>query len=98
MKMGVDCEVLTKTKVTNNKYPRCESGFNVISLKAASHSQEGVALLWNKGHASFKVKAVNIVTPNLLTFQLVTGYKHFYAMGMYIPLNNTTGVDALHAA
>jgi hypothetical protein len=39
-----------------------------------------------------------VVTPNLLTFQLVTGYKRFYVMGISIPLNDTTGVDALRAA
>ncbi len=26
------------------------------------------------------------------------GYKQFYVMGTYIPPNDTTGVDALHAA
>ncbi len=39
-----------------------------------------------------------MVTPNLLTFQLVTRYERFYVMGIYIPPNNTTGVDALWAA
>jgi hypothetical protein len=39
-----------------------------------------------------------VVTPNLLTFQLITGYEQFYVMGIYIPPNNTTGVDALWAA
>jgi hypothetical protein len=73
--MGVNCAVLTKVKITNNKYPRCTSGFKVILLEATSHSQGGVALLWNKGRASFEVKAANILTPNLLTFQLVTGYE-----------------------
>ncbi len=96
--MGVNCAVSTKVKITNDKYPRCASGFKIIPSKGTSHSQEGVALLWNKGHASFEVKAANIVTPNLLTFQLVTGYEQFYVMGTYIPPNDTTGVDALCAA
>jgi hypothetical protein len=89
--MGVNCAVLTKVKITNNN-PRCTSGFKVISSKVPSHSQGGIALLWNKGHASFKVEAAKIVIPNLLTFQLITGYKQFYLMGTYIPLNDTTGV------
>jgi hypothetical protein len=57
-----------------------------------------MALVWKEGHSSFEVEAAPVVTPNLLTFQLVTGYKQFYVMGIYIPLNNTTGVDALRAA
>jgi hypothetical protein len=44
------------------------------------------------------VEAACIVTPNLLTFQLVMGYKRFYLMGIYIPPNDTTGVYALCAA
>ncbi len=82
-------------KITNNKYPRCASGFKIILLTETSHSQVGIALLWNKGHASFNVEVAKIITPNLLTFQLVTGYEQFYMMGIYIPPNDTTGVDAL---
>ncbi len=68
--------------------------FKVISSKAMSHSQGWIALLWSEGHASFKVEAAK----NLLTFQLVTGYKRFYVMGTYIPPNDTMGVDALCVA
>ncbi len=96
--MGVNCAILTKVKIINDKYPRCASGFKVFLLKATNHSQGGIALLWNKGHASFEVKAVDIITPNLLIFQLVTGYKRFYVMGIHIPPNDTTGLDALCAA
>jgi hypothetical protein len=39
-----------------------------------------------------------MVTLNLLTFQLITGYERFYVMGIYIPPNDTMGVDALWAA
>ncbi len=95
--IGVNCAVLTKVEIANNKYPRCVSRFKVILSKGASHSQGGGALLWNKGRASFEVKATNIITPNLLTFQLVMGYKQFYVMGIYIPPSDTTGVDALRA-
>jgi hypothetical protein len=85
--MGVNCADLTEVKIMNGKYPRCTSGFKIISSKATSHSQGGIALLWNKGHACFEVEAAKIVTPNLLTFQLVTGYKRFYVMGIYISPN-----------
>jgi hypothetical protein len=97
--MGVNCAVLTKVKIMNDKYPRCATRFKVISSKATSHSQGGIALLlWNEGHASFEVEAAKIVTPNLLTFQLVTGYDQYYVMGTYIPPNDTVGVDVLRGA
>jgi hypothetical protein len=54
--MGVKCVVLTEMKIMKDNYPRCTSGSKVILLKAMSHSQGGVALLWNKGHASFEVR------------------------------------------
>jgi hypothetical protein len=66
--MGANCAVLTEVKITNDKHPRCVSRFKIISSKATSQSQGGIARLWNEGHASFEVKAAKIVTPNLLTF------------------------------
>jgi hypothetical protein len=51
--------------------------------------------MWKESHQFFEVEAATAVTPNLLTFQLVTGYERFYVMGIYILPNDTTGVDAL---
>ncbi len=45
----------------------------MIALEATSPQQGGIALLWTAGHQYFEVKAVKIVSPNVLTFQLVTG-------------------------
>jgi hypothetical protein len=98
VQMGVNCAVLSKMRVTKDKYPRLALGFKVILSKATSHSQGGITLLWNEGHASFEVEVVNIVTPNLLSLQLVTGYEQFYMMVIYIPPNNTLGVDTLCVA
>ena len=70
--MGVGCCVLTKTKLTNNRYSKTTSGYCVILSKATSPQQGGVALLWEEGHQDFEVEAVTIISPNLLTFQLVT--------------------------
>ena len=96
--MGVGCCVLTETKLTNNRYPKTTSGYRVISSKATSPHQGGVALLWEEGHQDFEVEAVTIVSPNLLTFQLVTGEDRYFVMGVYIPPADTTGVDDLRVA
>jgi hypothetical protein len=98
VQMGAGCAILTEVKITTDKYPKYASGYTIISSKATSHSQGGIALLWKEGHNSFKVEAAKVVTPNLLTFQLVSGYERFYVMGIYIPPNDTTGVDALRMA
>jgi hypothetical protein len=99
--MGVGCCVLTEAKLTDNQYPKTTSGYRVILSKATSPQQGGVALLWEEGHQDFEVKAVTIVSPNLLMFQLVTGEERgerYFVMGMYIPPGDTTGVDDLRTA
>jgi hypothetical protein len=96
--MGVGCCVLTETKLTNDQYSRTVSGYHVILLQATSPQQGGFALLWEEGHQDFEVKAVTIASPNLLTFQLVTGEERYFVMGAYIPPADTTGVDDLCVA
>ena len=96
--IGIGAAILTEMKITDDRYPKLTSGYKVILLKAMTNKQGGIALVWKEGHSSFEVEAARVVTPNLLTFQLVTGYKRFYVMGIYIPPNNTTEVDALRAA
>jgi hypothetical protein len=97
--MGVGCAVLTETKLTNDWYPKFVSGYRVISSKAASPHQGGVALLWRElEDQGFLVEAAHIASPNILTFQLVTGEDRFFVIGAYIPPTDTTGVDDLHAA
>jgi hypothetical protein len=71
--MGVGCAVLTETKLTNDRYPKHVGGYHVIASKAASPQQGGIVLLWTAEHRDFKVEAVKIASPNVLTFQLVTG-------------------------
>ncbi len=70
----------------------------MIALQATSPQQGGIALLWTAGHHDFEVEAVKIASPNVPTFQLVTGGVHFFVMGAYISPADMTGVDDLHAA
>jgi hypothetical protein len=70
----------------------------VISSKATSPHQGGVALLWEEGHQDFVVEAVTIASPNLLTFQVVTGEECYFVMGAYTPPADTKGVDDLRVA
>ena len=85
VQMGVGLAVLTKTKLTDDRHTRLASGYKVLASKAASHNQGGIALLWKENHTGYEVESVCIVTPNHLTFQLATGSKQFYCMGIYIP-------------
>jgi hypothetical protein len=96
--MGVGCTVLTKTKLTDARYPKHVEGYHVIASKATSPQQGGIALLSTAGHQDFEVEAVKITSPNVLTFQLTKGGVRFFVIGAYIPPADMTGVDDLRAA
>jgi hypothetical protein len=96
--MGIGLAILMEKKVTDDCHPRLMSGYQILSSKAASHNQGGIALLWKENCGDYEVELVRIVTPNLLTFQLVTGNERFYCMGVYIPPTDMMGVEDLWAA
>ena len=73
--MGVGCALLTEVKIMDKKYPKFASGYQIILSKATSHNQGGIALMWKESHQFFEVEAAMVVTPNLMTFHLVTGYE-----------------------
>jgi hypothetical protein len=83
--MGIRAAILMEMKITDNRYPKLTLGYKVILSKARTNKQGGIALVWKEGHSSFEVEAARVVTPNLLTFQLIAGYERFYVMGVYIP-------------
>jgi hypothetical protein len=96
--MGVGCVVLTNTKLTNEQYSRVCFGISGDHFEGSRPPQGGIAVLWKPGHWVFEVKAIHTASPNILTYQLVTGGDQFFVMGAYIPPADTTGVDDLHAA
>jgi hypothetical protein len=75
VQMGVGLAVLMEIKVTDDCHPHLASGYKILTLKAMSHNQGGIALLWKENHGEYKVESARICMPNLLTFQLVTGDK-----------------------
>jgi hypothetical protein len=96
--MGVGLAVLAETKLTDDRYTCLASGFKILASKAMSHNQGGIALLWKENHPGYEVESARIATPNLLTFQLITGDERFYCMEIYIPPSDTMGVEDLRAA
>jgi hypothetical protein len=95
--MRVGCTVLIETKLTKERYLRFILGYHVIASKAASPHQGRIAVLWRPGHWDFEVEVVHLASPNILTFQLVTGGVYFFVMGAYVPPADMTGVDDLRA-
>jgi len=84
--MGVGCAILSEMKITDDRYARMTSGYKMLLTKAPSKHKGGIALLWQPDHEGFEVETTRVVTPNLITFQLVvTGDEQYYVMGIYIP-------------
>jgi hypothetical protein len=90
--MGVGIRILLKTKVTNDQYSKSLLGYQVLVSKVASPHQGGIGLIQREDHDGFEVKAVWPLTPNLLSFQLITGNERYYVMRIYIPPNCMMGV------
>ena len=78
--MGVGCAIMSEMKITDDRYTRMTSGYKVLSTKAPSKHKGAIALLWQPDHEGFEVEATRVVTPNLITFQLVTGDERYYDM------------------
>jgi hypothetical protein len=73
--MGVGIGFLTRTKVIDNRYSKSLLGYKVLVSKSASPHRGGIGLIWREDHDGFEVKAVQPLTPNLMSFQLVMGNK-----------------------
>ncbi len=97
-KMGVRCVVLLEMNSTNNPYACTKLGYKVFLTKAPNKHQGGIALLWQLDHEAFEVEAARIVTPNFISFQLVTDGERYYIMGIYISPHNTEGGEDLWVA
>jgi hypothetical protein len=97
-KMGAGCAVLLEIKITDDCYARMMSGYKILATKVPSKHQGGIALLWKLDHELFEVEAARIMTPNLITFQLVMGDEQYYIMGIFIPPNDTAEGEDLWAA
>ncbi len=85
--LGADLEILMETKVTDGIYTQKLSGYSVVASNAPSAHQGGIALFWRPSK-SYLVEDWRIWGPNVLTFVLVTGSCHFFAVGCYIPPND----------
>ena len=95
--MGIGVALLQETKVTDNRHTRNTSGYSVYCTAAPSAQQGGIALLWDTAHRDFEVEGLVERTPNVLTFQLVTGRAR-YIVGCYIPPTDLGGIEHVRAA
>ena len=80
---NMDLGILQETKLMDGIYTRRLAGYSVITTDAPSRHRSGVALFYrSKPH--FVVDVVDKFGPNVLGFQLATGARRWYIMGLYI--------------
>jgi hypothetical protein len=79
--MDDGCAVLSKMKIINNRYPKFVLGYRMLSTKAPTSRQGGIALMWEENQPNFKVEAAKVAPPNVMTFLLITNDDQYFVMG-----------------
>ncbi len=85
--MDVDFGILMETKITGGIYIQFLSNYSVFASDAISVRQGGIALFW-RSNKLYEIEETRVWGPNVITFVVVSGGNHFYAVGCYIPPNN----------
>ena len=89
---NMDMGTLQEKKLTDGIYTRGLSGYSVIATDAPSRHRGGVALFY-RSEPDFVVVAVENFGPNVIGFQLATGARRWYIVGVYIAPEDTTTMD-----
>jgi hypothetical protein len=95
--MGINFAILVKIEITEGIYTHFLSNYNVFASNAICVQQGGIALYW-KSDKLYKFKEWWVPGPNLITFVVVLGGKHYYNVGCYIPPTNLTMLAHIKAA
>ena len=94
---NMDLGILQETKLTDGIYTRGSAGYSVIATDAPSQHRGGVAIFYrSKPH--FVVEAVEKFRPNVIGFQLATGARRWYIVGVYLAPEDTTTMERVSEA
>ena len=89
---NMDLGILQETKLTDGIYTRGSDGYSVIATNAPSRHRECVTLFY-RSEPHFVVEVVEKFGPNVLGFQLATGERRWYIVGVYIALEDTETME-----
>jgi hypothetical protein len=95
--MNIDSGILEETKIANAFYTRKAFGYEAIATKAISMFQGGIALVYRPSEF-WTIEAVRVYSPNVISYQLVTGNRRFACVGAYIPPADTTPLEPITTA
>lgn len=92
--MNIDLGILTETKLNHGMHTRFSSDYHVRATTARSRHQGGIALFY-RDSPYWQVESVSNHGPNVISFELVTGYRRVPCVGVYIPPNDLTTLEFL---
>ena len=82
--------VLQETKVSLLRYTKRHFGYKIKATDVGDNRFGGVAVLYEESKL-YKVEEAKARGPNVMTFEVFTGSKHYFVVGGYIPPSETTG-------
>ena len=94
---NMDLGILQETKLTDGIYTRGSAGYSVIATDAPSRHRGGVAIFYRLA-PHFVVEAVEKFVPNVIGFQLATGARRWYILGVYFSPEDTTTMERVSEA
>ena len=94
---NMDLGILKETKLTDGVYTRRAYGYSVIATDAPSRHPSGVAIFY-RSVPHFVVEAVEKFGPNILGFQIATGARRWYIVGVYLAPEDTTMMERVSKA
>ena len=89
--------ILQETKLTNGIYTCMLAGYSVVATDAPSRHRGGVAIFYRL-EPHLAVEAVEKFGPNVISFQLATGARRWYIVGVYLSPDDTEMMERVAEA
>ena len=93
----MDLGILQETKLIDGIYTCGSSGDSVVATNAPSRHRDGVAIFY-RSTPHFAVKAVENFGPNNIRFQIMTGARRWYIVGVYLAPDKTETMERVSEA
>ena len=94
---NINLGVFKETKCTDGIYTRESAGYRVVATDAPSRHRGGVALFYRPSPL-FAVEAVREYGPNVLSFEVVTGWRRWYIIGCYLAPDDAQTIERVVTA
>ena len=94
---NMELGILQETKLTDGIYTRGSAGYSVVATDAPRRHRGGVAIFYRSTPHS-AVEAVENFGPNVIGFQLVTGSRWWYIVGVYLTPDDTETMERVSEA